>query len=105
MVVFLCFGIYIHFTVLSKFKIKVSLNALMKLRLENLWKLQTAVIDRLMWLQLIICHKKELLSSLSFIKLVLIRNKCYRCKLVCTRTMNKWSKILTIKTLTEVSRS
>ena len=27
-------------------------------------------------------------------KLVLIRNKCYRCKLVCTSTMNEWCKIL-----------
>ena len=31
-----------------------------------------------MRLQLIICHKKELLSSLSSTKLVLIRNKCYQ---------------------------
>ena len=54
-------------------------------------------------LQLIICHKKELLSSLSSIKLVLIRNKCYQCKLVCSGTMNEWCKILTIKTLTEVT--
>ena len=39
-----------------------------------------------MRLQLIICHKKELRSSLSFTKLVLIRNKCYQCKLVCIAT-------------------
>ena len=51
-----------------------------------------------MKLQLIICHKKELLSSLSSIKLVLISSKCYQCKLVCTDTINEWCKILTIKT-------
>ena len=56
-------------------------------------------------LQLIICHKKELLSSHSSIKLVVIRNKCYQCKLVCISTMNNWCKILTIKTLTEVNRT
>ena len=56
------------------FKTKISSNALRKLRLENLWKLRTAIINRPMRLQLIICHKKELLSS---IKLVLIRSKCY----------------------------
>ena len=38
-------------------------DALTKLRLENLWKLRTAKINRL---QLIICHKKEFLSSLNF---------------------------------------
>ena len=27
----------------------------------------------------------------------------YQCKLVCTGTMNEWCKILTIKTLTEVT--
>ena len=48
-----------------------------------------------MRLQLIICHKKELVSSLCFIKLELIRN--------CTGTMNKWCKILTIKTLTKLT--
>ena len=57
-----------------------------------------------MKLQLIIRHKKELLSLLASIKLELIRNKCYQCKLVCTGTMNEWCKILTIKTLTEVNR-
>ena len=51
-----------------------------------------------MKLQLIICHKKELLSSLSSIKLVLISSKCYQCKLVCTDTINEWCKILAIKT-------
>ena len=50
-------------------------------------------------------HKKELLSSLSSIKLVAIRNKCYQCKLVCTGTMNEWCKILTIKTLTDVNKT
>ena len=40
----------------------------MKLRLENLWKLRTAIINRPMRLHLIICHKKELLSSLFFYK-------------------------------------
>ena len=29
------------------------------LRLENLWKLRTAMINRPVRLQLIICHKKE----------------------------------------------
>ena len=46
-----------------------------------------------MKLKLIICHKNELLSSVSSIKLVLIRNKCYQCKLVGTGTMNEWCKI------------
>ena len=32
-----------------------------------------------MRMQLIICHNKELLSSLSSVKLVLVRNKCYQC--------------------------
>ena len=45
-----------------------------------------------MRLQLIICLKKELFSSLLYIKLVLICNKCYQCKLVCTGTMNEWCK-------------
>ena len=76
----------------------------MKLRLENLWKLRTAIINRPMRLQLIICHKKELLSSFSSIKLVLIRNKCYQRQLVCTIMINEWCKILAIKTLTEVNR-
>ena len=60
---------------------------------------------RPMRLQVIICLKKELRSSLSSIKLVLIRNKCYQCKLVCTGPMNEWCKILTTKTLTEVNRT
>ena len=59
-----------------------------------------------MRVQVIICHKKELLIfSLSSVKLVLIRNKSYQCKLVCTGPMNEWCKILTIKTLTEVNRA
>ena len=41
--------------------------------------------------------------ALSCTKLVLIRNNCYQCKLVCTDTMTEWCKILTIKTLTEVN--
>ena len=106
--VYCCGGLFVfwklHFTVQSNFKIKISSNALTKLRSENLWKLWTAII-RLMRLQVIICHKKELLSSISSIKLVLIRNKCYQRKLVCTGTINKWCKILTIKTLTEVNRT
>ena len=77
----------------------------MKLRSENLWKLPTAIINRPLRLHLIICHKKELLSSLSSIKLVLIRNKCYQCKLAFTGTMNEWCKKLTVKTLTEVNRT
>ena len=56
-------------------------------------------------LQVIICLKKELLSLLSSKKLMLIRRKCYQCKLVCTGLMNEWCKILTIKTLTEVNRT
>ena len=55
--------------------------------------------NRPMRLQLIICHKKELLPSVSSIKLVLIRNKCYQCQLVCTIMINEWSKILAIETL------
>ena len=88
----------LHFTIYSNFKIKISSNALTKLQSENLWKLRTSISNRPMRLQLIICHKKELLSSLSSIKLVLIRNKCYQRKLVCTSTMNECCKILTIKT-------
>ena len=80
----------LHFTVSSNFKIKISSNALTKLRSENLLKLQTAIIDTPMRLQLIICHKKELFFSLSSIKLVLIRTKCYQCKLVCTGSINEW---------------
>ena len=57
-----------------------------------------------MKLQLIICHKKELLTLLSSIKLVLIRNECYQCKLVRIGTINEWCEILTIKT-TEVNRT
>ena len=103
MVVFLRFGSY---TLQSNliFKIKISSNALTKMRSKNLWKLQTAIINRPMKLQLIICHKKELLSSLPSTKLVLVRNKCYQCKLVCIGKMNEWCKILTMETLTEVNR-
>ena len=75
----------------------------MKLRYENLWKLRTAIINRPMRLQVIICHEKELHSSLYSIKLVLIRNKRYQYKLVCTIMINEWCKILGIKTLTEVN--
>ena len=91
----------LHFTVESNFKIKISSTAPTKLRSENVWKLRTAIINRSMRLQHIICHKKELFSSLSSVKLVLIRNKCYQCKLVCTGSMNEWCKILTIKTLAQ----
>ena len=69
----------LYFTVSSNFNIRISSNALMKLRSKNLWKLRTAIINRPIRLQLIICHKKELLSSRSSIKLALIRNKCYQC--------------------------
>ena len=68
---FLCFGSYILHSNL------ISTNALTKLRFENLWKLRAAIINRPIRLQLIICYKKELLNSLSSIKLLLIRNKCY----------------------------
>ena len=77
-----------------------------KLRSKNLWKLQTEVVNRLMRLQLIVCYKKIApFIAFSTIKLVLIRSKCYQCKLVCTGTMNEWCKILTIKTLTEVNKT
>ena len=76
---------------------------LTKLRAQDLWKLRRAIINRPMSLQLIICRKKELLSSLFSIKLELIRKKCFQCKLVGTGTINEWYKILTIKTLTEVN--
>ena len=102
MVVFLCFGSHSLQSNLI-FKIKISSNVLTKLQSENLWKLQTEF--DLMRLQLIICHKKELFSSLSSMKLVPTRNKCYQSKLVCTDSMNDWCKILTIKTLTEVNRT
>ena len=53
----------LHFTVESDFKIKIGSNALTKLQSENLWKLRTGRINRsIIRLQLIICHKKELLS-------------------------------------------
>ena len=103
MVVFLCFGSYILQSNLINFKTKITSDALMKLQLENLRKLRTAIIIRPMRLQLIICRKKELLSSLFFIKLVLIRNKCYQCQLVCTIMINEWCNILAIKTLTKVN--
>ena len=45
-----------------------------------------------MRLQVIICHKKELLSSLSSIKLVLIRNKCYQCKLAEVESRTQGSR-------------
>ena len=41
----------LHFKVKSNFKIKISSNALMKLQLENCWKLQTAIINRPLRLQ------------------------------------------------------
>ena len=94
----------LYFTVQSNFEIKISSNELTKLRSENLWKLQTAII-RLMRLQLIIYNKNKLFSSLSSVKLVQKRNRCYQCKLVCTGTINKWFKIFMIKTLTEVNRT
>ena len=72
----------------------------MKLRSENLWKLRTAIINRPLRLQVIICHEKEILSSLSSIKLVLRR---YKVLPVQTDTMNEWCKILTIKTLTKLT--
>ena len=104
MVVFLCFGSYILQS--NLISTQISSNALTKLRSKNLSKLRTAIINRPMRLQLNIRHKKkELLSSVSSIKLVLMRNKCYQCKLVCTGTMNESCKILTIKALTEVNRT
>ena len=54
----------LHFIVWSNFKIKIGSYAVTKLRSENLWRLRTAIINRPLRLQLIICHKKELLSSL-----------------------------------------
>ena len=78
---------------LIQFQDKNTFKCTTKLRSENLWKLRTAIIDRPMRLQLIVCLKKELLSSLSSVKLVLIRNKCYQCKLVCIGLMNEWYKI------------
>ena len=73
----------LHFAVYSNFKIEIGSNALTNLRSENLWKLRRAIINRPMRLQLIICHKKRT-SFFDFFSptLVLIRNKCYRCKLV-----------------------
>ena len=87
----------LHFCV---FKIKISSNALTKLRSENLWKLGTVIINRPTGCSLLFATKEHLSS----IKHVLIRNKCYQCKLVCTGTINKLCKTLTIKTLTEVIR-
>ena len=63
MVVFLFFGSYSLPSNLV-FKIKIGPNALTKLRSEYLWKLRTEF--DLMRMQLIICHKKELLSSLFY---------------------------------------
>ena len=63
MVVFLCFGSYI---LQSNFEMKMDSYALTKVQSENLFKLRTAQINRPMTLQLVICHKKELLSSLFY---------------------------------------
>ena len=41
------------------FKIKIGSNALTKLQSKNLWKSPTAIINRPMRLQLIICHTKS----------------------------------------------
>ena len=82
----------LHFTVQYNFKIKISSNVLTKLRSENFWKLRTTIIKIPMGLQLIICHKKELLSSLFCKTRAKIRNKCYQCKLVWTGTMNEYCK-------------
>ena len=90
---------------LISFQDKNKIKCSTKLRLKNLWKLGTAIINIPLRLQVIICHIKELLPSLFSIKLELIRNKCYQYKPVCTGTMNEWCKILTIKTLTEVNRT
>ena len=96
----------LHFIVSPNFKIKISSNAQTKLRSENLWKSRTAIIiNRPMRLQLNVSHKKDLLSWFSSIKLGLIPNKCFQCKLVCTGTINKWCKVSTIKTLTKVTRT
>ena len=95
----------VTFYSLIYFNIKISSNALTKLRWKKLRKLRTAIIKRPMRLQLIICHKKELLPLLSSIKLKLIHNKCYQCKLICTGAMNKCCKILTIKILTEDNKT
>ena len=50
-------------------------------------------------------HNEAAIEKFWEIKLVLIRSKCYQCKLVCTDAMNEWCKILTIKPLTEVNRT
>ena len=73
MVIFLCFGSYILQSNLTS-RQKISSNTLTKLRSENLWKSRIAIIKRPKRLQVIICHKKELLSLLSSIKLVLMYN-------------------------------
>ena len=49
--------------------------------------------------------QKKLLSPLSSVKLMLMRKKCYQCKLFCSGTMNEWCQKLTIKILTEVYRT
>ena len=50
-------------------------------------------------------HNEAAIEKSLKVKLVLIRNKCYQCKLVGTDATNEWCTILTIKTLTEVNRT
>ena len=64
----------------DKNKFKCTIEAAIRKSLE----IANSDINRPMRQQFIICHKNELLSLLSSIKLVLIRNKCYQCKLICT---------------------
>ena len=58
----------LHFTVQSNFKRNIVSYVLTKLQSESLWKLRTAIINRAMMLQLIICYKKELLFCFFFYK-------------------------------------
>ena len=55
--------------------------------------------------RLLFATKKNSFLRFFSLKPVLIRNKRYQCKLVCTGPMNEWCKILTIKTLTELNRT
>ena len=63
-------------------------------------KLRTAIINRPEAAAYYLPQKRAAFFAFSAIKLMLIGNKCYQCKLVCTGTMIEWCKKLTMKTLT-----
>ena len=76
----------------------------MKLQLENLRKLRTAIIINRLDAAYYLSQKRAP-SFAFFYKARVNTQKCYQCQLVCTIMINEWSKILAIKTLTEVNRT